>query len=335
MTFRQSFSETISGSPYLFTIGVAGDSGSGKTTFTTATREIFGSSLVSTITLDDYHIYNREQRRGLGITPLSPEANDLDRLERDLGSMKAGNGIEKMVYNHRSGTIEGPVPFRPGKILILEGLHAFSTPALRALLDFTLYVDPEETVKHEWKTRRDTEARGYTKLEVEHEREQRRKDYERFVKPQRRYADAVVEIAPSVFRPDVFESPGNVYRVTLIQGRSEIGLGDTGLRIGLAPLLGLADRDFLLEFRRLVKDGRPAGALTLDGEMMYGMVRRLEESIEEQTGVRPIRLFEGRNAVTAGEVIQLVLAWRIINRRICIAQECGCSDDRPADPGRR
>ena len=70
-----SLKDTIAATPYIFTIGVAGDSGSGKTTFTQGVRSIFGSDLVSTITLDDYHRYDREERKELGITALNPAAN--------------------------------------------------------------------------------------------------------------------------------------------------------------------------------------------------------------------------------------------------------------------
>ena len=49
----------------------------GKTTFTNAIRQIFGPDLVATITLDDYHKYDREERKRLDITPLHPDANNL------------------------------------------------------------------------------------------------------------------------------------------------------------------------------------------------------------------------------------------------------------------
>lgn len=118
-----NFKDTIAASPYIFTIGVAGDSGSGKTTFTHGIREIFGNDLVSTITLDDYHSLDRHGREALGITALNPEANRIDRLEEDLIRLRRGVPIEKPVYNHATGTFDTPAVFRPRKILILEGLQ--------------------------------------------------------------------------------------------------------------------------------------------------------------------------------------------------------------------
>jgi phosphoribulokinase len=314
---RGNFKEVIARSPFIFAIGVAGDSGSGKTTFTGAIREIFGQDLVSSISLDDYHRYDREERRVLGITPLAPEANLLDRMERDLEALKGGRSIEKQVYNHETGTFDPPVPFAPKKILILEGLHTLFTERLRQLLDFTLFVDPDEEVKRFWKMKRDTGDRGYRSDEVEGERVRRAADYGRYIAPQRQFADAVISAGFSRYGRDL-AGERNLYRVTLLQTRPEERIRDIELSIDLSHLLSLSDRQFLMEFRIEDLDGREMGALTFDGELPYALVRRLEAAVERQTGVHPIRIFEHRSSVTAGEIVQLILAWRIINRRISI-----------------
>ncbi len=160
--YYPNFKDTIAASPYIFTLGVAGDSGSGKTTFTEGIRNIFGKDLVSTITLDDYHSFDRNNRRKQGLTALNPKANRIDRLEQDLIQLKHGVPVEKPVYNHTTGVFDPPVIFRPQKILILEGLHTLFTPTLRKYLDFTLFVDPTKEVKSDWKIRRDVKMRGYS-----------------------------------------------------------------------------------------------------------------------------------------------------------------------------
>jgi phosphoribulokinase len=314
---RGNFKEVIASSPCIFALGVSGDSGSGKTTFTGAIREIFGEGLVSSISLDDYHRYDREERRTLGITPLAPEANLLDRMEEDLGALKRGDRIEKPVYNHLTGAFDPPVPFAPKKILILEGLHTLFTERLRALLDFTLFVDPEEEVKRFWKMKRDTGDRGYRSDEVEDERARRAADYRRYIAPQRRFADAVISAGFSRYGRDL-AGERNLYQVTLLQTRPEERIRDIELSIDLSHLLSLSDRHFLMEFRIEDLDGREMGALTFDGELPYALIRRLEASVERQTGVHPIRIFEHRSSVTAGEIVQLILAWRIFNRRIAM-----------------
>lgn len=312
-----NFKDVIARSPCIFAIGVAGDSGSGKTTFTGAIREIFGEDLVSSFSLDDYHRYDRGERKDFRITPLSPDANRIDCIERDLVSLKRGERIEKPVYNHGTGRFDRPVPFTPKKILILEGLHTLFTPGLRSLLDFTLFVDPDEEVKRSWKVKRDTGDRGYRTDEVEGELAGRAVDYREYIAPQRQFADAVISAGFSRYGRELGGSR-NLYQVTLFQTRPEERIRDIELSIDLSHLLSLSDRHFLMEFRLEELDGREMGALTFDGELPYALIRRLEAAVERQTGVHPIRIFEHRSSVTAGEIVQLILAWRIINRRIAI-----------------
>jgi phosphoribulokinase len=317
---RKNFKDLIGRSPYIFTIGVAGDSGSGKTTFTRAIREIFGKDLVSTITLDDYHLLDREARKRAGITPLAPEANNLDLLEEHLAALKQGKTIQKPVYDHRSGTIEAPVAFMPTTILILEGLHTLFTPGLRDLLDFTLFVDPAEEVKECWKIRRDMERRGYPRAEVMAEIEQRRPDYERYIAPQKANAEAIINIGFS--RHGAGCGPeNNIYSVTLCQEKLEGGIRDVSLSIDLYSILSLSERNFVLEFNLLEIAGKKMGAITFDGELRYDVIRKLERSVEQQTGVHPISLFHGRDYVTATDIVQLILSWRIIHRRLAIEDE--------------
>jgi phosphoribulokinase len=315
-----NFKDTISSSPLIFTLGVAGDSGSGKTTFTQAIRQIFGEDLVSTITLDDYHRYDRGERKRLGVTPLAPEANDLTRLERDLISLKKGNAIRKPVYNHRTGQFDPPVLFAPKKILILEGLHTFFTPVLRELLDFKLFVDPERSVKHEWKIKRDMEVRGYQEGEVLDELAEREKDYQEYIAPQRHYADAIICISHSKYGEKLGKER-NVYQVALLQSKLRRAVEDIDLSIDLLSLLSMSERNFLVEFQRQNIESRTWGALTFDGELNHVLIRKLEKNVERQTGVHPIDIHRDRSYVVAGEIAQLILAWRIINRRIFIAGE--------------
>ncbi|MFY9195555.1 MAG: phosphoribulokinase [Methanoculleus sp.] len=316
------FKRVIAESPYVFIIGVAGDSGSGKTTFTRAIRAIFGKDLISTITTDDYHRYDRQERKDLGVTPLIPEANRFDLLEEHLFDLKAGRSIQKPVYNHDNGRFDPPVPFHPTKILIVEGLHPFITERLRDLIDFKLYVDPDPDVKRAWKIKRDVEQRGYSPEAVLAEMEVRRPDYERYVEPQRRFADAVIRIAFSKYGREISENR-NVYHVTLCQNEIGRTIKNIDLSIDLFPILSLAQRNFMVEFTTEEVEGREMGALTFDGELNYTVVRKLERNIEIQTQVRPINLVKNGAYLTAGGIAQLILAWRIINRRIAIESAPG------------
>jgi phosphoribulokinase len=315
MMNHPNFKDSIAASPYIMTIGVAGDSGSGKTTFTSGIRKIFGADLVSTITLDDYHALDREGRQREGITALHPKANRIDLLEEHLMQLKRGVPIEKPVYNHATGTFDPPIVFRPNKILILEGLHTFSTATLRKYLDFTLFVNPDREVKHDWKIKRDVTSRGYSREAVMEEIKEREPDYAQYVAPQVQYADAVIRIGYSEYGRKLGEER-NVYRITLSQKKLRQAIEEIDLSLDLYSILSLSERNFTLQFLTSEHDGRKMGDLIIDGELSQGVVEKLEHSIERQTRLHPIAIFHNCDYVTAGELAQLILCWRIIHRRI-------------------
>jgi phosphoribulokinase len=315
--YYPNFKDTIAASSYIFTLGVAGDSGSGKTTFTEGIRNIFGTDLVSTITLDDYHSLDRDGRRKQGLTALNPKANRIDQIEKDLVQLKHGVPIEKPVYNHTTGVFDPPVIFHPQKILILEGLHTLFTPMLRKNLDFTLFVDPSKEIKSDWKIRRDVKIRGYSQDAVITEMAEREPDYDRYIAPQKEFADAVIGIDYSEYGRHLGEER-NVYRVTLSQNRMKHSIENIDLSLDLYSILSLSERNFSLKFLTNEQRGHKMGEMIMDGELSEHVVKKLEHSIEQQTRVHPISIFKGRNYITAGDLAQLILCWRIIHRRIFI-----------------
>jgi len=315
--YYPNFKETIAASPYIFTLGVAGDSGSGKTTFTDGIRSIFGNDLVSTITLDDYHLLDRDSRRKQGLTALNPKANRIERIEQDLVQLKHGVPVEKPVYNHSTGMFDAPVIFHPKKILIFEGLHTLFTPTLRKYLDFTLFVDPTKEVKSDWKICRDVKMRSYARDVVLQEMAEREPEYERYIAPQKEFADAVIGVDYSEYGRHLGEER-NVYRITLSQNRMKHSIENIDLSLDLYSILSLSERNFSLKFLTSEHDGHKMGEMIMDGELSEHVVKKLERSIEHQTRVHPISIFQDRNYVTAGDLAQLILCWRIIHRRIFI-----------------
>ena len=235
--------------------------------------------------------------------------------------------MNKPVYNHETGEIEGPVSFSTKKILILEGLHTLYSPGLRSLLDFSLFVDPEPAVKYEWKTRRDMERRGYTAGEVQDEIERRREDYERFHRAtegvcRRGHRDPTFEVWERN-RDHSGGVPGHALPgpdriIGVGEGKPERIVGRHTESTSTSPgSLPLETGTFSWSTGSLKVRNRIIGALTFDGELDHGSVRRLEAAIERQTGI-PIEIFGNRPSVTPGDLIELILAWRIINRRILI-----------------
>lgn len=311
MEAHSPFHAALAAIPGTYIIGVAGDSGSGKTTFTDALRHLFGERLVSTITLDDYHLYDREERRIRAITPLNPEANDLEGLEQDLRALKEGRMVRKKIYNHTTGTFEGPVEFSPSRILILEGLHTLYTSGLRGLIDFSLYVDPAPDVKREWKVKRDTGKRGYSEEEVMEEIRRRQADYEHFIAPQRGCADALIQIAFSRYGRELGWTR-NIYRIAFLQAPPAEPGDEAGFFIGLPLLAGTSTCPFSLEYGHRSIGGKLMAAVMVDGEFDRKILSPFARYLETETGIDPAGVYGDRRCLPPSEIVRLMFCWRII-----------------------
>jgi phosphoribulokinase len=311
MNRRSLFQEAVIARKGVYIIGVAGDSGSGKTSFTRSIRHLVGDELVSTISLDDYHLLDREQRKARNITPLVPEANNIPGLEKDLSDLKVGKPVRKMIYNHTKGVLEGPVTFRPSKIVILEGLHTLSTGALREAVDFSLYVDPADDVRREWKLKRDMEKRGYSEREVMEEIQKRQDDYKKYIAPQMEHADAVIHIAFSSYGRNLGWQK-NIYRTTLSQipFTGDIPRADLGL--SLPALMTFVPGQFSFSYSHEILGGRTLSALTFDGEFDCNFISGIMDLFSGESGVSPCRILGEGNMLTPPDIVRALLAWRIM-----------------------
>jgi len=103
-------------------VGIAGDSASGKTTLTRGLVAALGADRITAICVDDYHRYDRTERKGLPFTPLHPAANYVDVMEQHLQLLALGQPVLKPVYNHDTGTLDRPVLVEPSEFVIAEGL---------------------------------------------------------------------------------------------------------------------------------------------------------------------------------------------------------------------
>jgi phosphoribulokinase len=166
--------DPFDGRPILVAIG--GDSGSGKSTLAAGFYRIFGDARITTVCLDDYHGLDRRQRTMVGITALDPRANDFAAMEEQLLALKRGRTIRKPVYDHRDGTFGQPEEVTAGDVVIVQGLHPFLVPGIRALFDLKVWLDPETELKHRWKIQRDVAKRGYTEEQVRSEIAGRERD---------------------------------------------------------------------------------------------------------------------------------------------------------------
>jgi phosphoribulokinase len=90
----------------------------------------------------------------------------------------------------------------PNDYIIVEGLFPLYSKLARACFDVTVFLDPLESTRREWKIKRDTRKRGYTADQVLAELDAREPESEAFIRPQRQHADIVVRFAPVQGRDD-------------------------------------------------------------------------------------------------------------------------------------
>src|SRR5215218_9033257 len=108
-------------------LAIAGDSGTGKTTITAGLVEALGKERITSVGADDYHRYDREERKSLPFTPLHPKCNYIDIMEQHLRHLSMGEPILKPVYNHDTGELERPEYLEPREFVIVEGLLPLHT----------------------------------------------------------------------------------------------------------------------------------------------------------------------------------------------------------------
>ncbi|MGD1931221.1 MAG: phosphoribulokinase [Leptolyngbyaceae cyanobacterium] len=220
-------------------IGVAGDSGCGKSTFLRRLEDLFGEEFITVICLDDYHSLDRKQRKAAGVTALNPEANNFDLMYEQIKALKAGTSIDKPIYNHETGELDPPERVDPNHIIVIEGLHPMYDERVRGLIDFSVYLDIHDDVKIAWKIQRDMAERGHTYEDVLASINSRRHDFEAYIDIQKQYADVVIQILPTQLIPDE-EKERKILRVRLLQKESVEGfdpvyLFDEGSTIDWIP----------------------------------------------------------------------------------------------------
>ena len=312
----KSIMDRIKETGRVFVFGIAGDSGSGKTTISRGIKRILGEEMVCSFSMDDYHSLDRRQRKERNITPLHPDANYLDLLADHLELLRRGQGISKPVYDHSKGEISGTVPFGPAPVIIVEGLHPFFTERLRHLIDFKIFVDPSRSVKRLWKVRRDVGERGYHHAQVMAEILQREPDYKLYVDIQKIYAEIVVKIQDTRFHPPLLETgpKPDWYSVRLIQQMLDHPVSKVDLTIDLSKILRSSEHEFSIEFQRDDYYGKKVGIITSDGEIHQSMIADLEKTLGDSLGTYAVISDRREQYVNAIGLSQLILTWSCLEK---------------------
>lgn len=179
-----------------FLIGIAGGTGSGKTT---VARRIYESLHLDQAAFLDYDAYYKElghlsleERQRINFD--HPESLDNELFIGHLERLIAGQPIEKPVYDFTRHT-RAPETIRvqPRGVIIVDGILLFADARLRELFDLKIFVDTEADVRFIRRLRRDTQERGRSLESVidQYLKTVRPMHFE-FVEPTKRYADVIL-----------------------------------------------------------------------------------------------------------------------------------------------
>ncbi|BBB33661.1 uridine kinase [Thermotomaculum hydrothermale] len=178
-------------------IGIAGGTGSGKTSFALEIMKHFPEGDVVLVDQDSYYKdlsdLPFEERKKVNFD--HPGSVDFDKLIEDLKALKNNVPIKKPVYNFVTHTREKDkfTTVVPKKVIILEGIMIFVIPELRELIDIKLYVDTDADVRVLRRIVRDINERGRDLDNIiEQYLNQVKPMHEEFVEPSKRWADLII-----------------------------------------------------------------------------------------------------------------------------------------------
>lgn len=177
-------------------IGIAGGTGSGKTSLADKIQARLGLERCLTIRQDSYY------KDGSSLDPATraainydhPDAFDSSLLVEDLRDLKAGRPVPCLTYDHASYARRVlPDPLVPRPVIILEGILVLAEEPLRRLMEIKLFIDTDADVRILRRLRRDIKERGRSFDSVESQYLQSvRPMHLEFVEPSKRYADLII-----------------------------------------------------------------------------------------------------------------------------------------------
>ena len=179
----------------IIVIGIAGGTGSGKTTITRKIEARFGDE-VTVIYHDDYykarHDLTYEERVKLNYD--HPAAFDTDLMIRDLAALRSGAAIDCPVYDYAIyDRTDQTHTVTPSRVVLVEGIQIFHDKALRDLMDIKLYVDADADVRILRRIMRDVKERGRSLDSVIAQYLGTVKPmHEAFVEPSKKFADIII-----------------------------------------------------------------------------------------------------------------------------------------------
>jgi uridine kinase len=177
-------------------LGVAGGSGSGKTTVVRGIVRALGGDEVTVIHHDSYYrdTSHLTQEARYAINYDHPDSLETELLVEHLRELRAGRGVAVPLYDFSAHTrLAEREHVEPRKVIIVDGLLILWDPALRALMDIKVYVDTDADLRFIRRLERDIRERGRsTESVIQQYTRTVRPMHLEFVEPSKRYADVIV-----------------------------------------------------------------------------------------------------------------------------------------------
>jgi uridine kinase len=177
-------------------VGIAGGTGSGKTSFATKVVERVGEDRCLLVAQDAYYKDGStlEPAAQAAINYDHPDAFDTSLLVQDLRDLRAGRPVPCLTYDHaRYARRVLSDPLEPRPVVILEGILVLVEEPLRRLMDIKLFIDTDADVRILRRLQRDIHERRRTFESVQRQYlESVRPMHLEFVEPSKRYADLII-----------------------------------------------------------------------------------------------------------------------------------------------
>lgn len=146
-------------------VGIAGGSGSGKTTFATRLRQKLGEQNSDVLGQDSYYIdqSSRFDHDGGSVNFDHPSSLDFNLMASQLKELKNGKSVEVPIYDFATHKrLAKTTTLEPHKIIFVDGILIFSQPNVVDCLDYKIFIDCEEDLRFTRRLNRDVKERGRT-----------------------------------------------------------------------------------------------------------------------------------------------------------------------------
>ena len=181
---------------YAILIGIAGGTGSGKTSIAKAIASDFGKSEVALIEQDAYYrdLSNLTMEKRSVVNFDHPDAVDFDFMELQLNELIQGNNVNLPIYDFTTHTRKNETQFvEKHRIIILEGILTLFHQEIRDMMDIKIYVETADDIRIIRRIKRDMEKRERTfNSIIEQYYNTVRPMHIQFVEPTKKYADIII-----------------------------------------------------------------------------------------------------------------------------------------------